>query len=103
MKFLTIWVGLVVSVESASIQPDWSYKFPKWYCNSSGVTMVNPSCYIRSLSRTSQKLSINLEVIKKIEEIDVSLFHYFKSQILICFSKDFLHFFSQNGHKIADN
>jgi hypothetical protein len=71
MKFILL-LGLIFVVQSVERQPDWMYKFLRWDCNSSGISVINPKCYVRSLSRSSQKLSISFEIIKKAKEVYVS-------------------------------
>jgi hypothetical protein len=54
--------------------PDTIFKLLRASCNSSGITIANMKCRVRSLSRNSQNYAFSYEIVKDIDEIFVSFF-----------------------------
>jgi hypothetical protein len=46
-------------------------KINRWDCNSTGFSIKNQKCRVKSISRYVQTLSIEFEVVRKIESVTV--------------------------------
>jgi hypothetical protein len=66
------WVLLGQIECKRTLQPDAFFKWLRWSCTSSNVTVTNANCRVRSLSRSAQNVSGSYEIKQPIDEIFVS-------------------------------